>query len=181
METNEMVRGSGLAGQVVPAAYPRDLYVDEIEQLLPHRGEILFARHVRLLGPEHYQGFVTWEASSMGIAGHFPSFSIIPAVYLLEAAAQIAGAGMLAAADGIRPGGGDQVGVFAGTRRCMFKRPVLPGQCVVFDLTTKRASGGVVFVDGRASVDGKEAASMDFMLAHASRAQIRARAGMAPV
>jgi 3-hydroxyacyl-[acyl-carrier-protein] dehydratase len=181
MEATNFVRGDHLAGKVAPFIFPRDLYVEEIEQLLPHRGEILFARHVRLLGPEHYQGFVTWEPSSMGIAGHFPSFAIVPAVYLLEAAAQIAGAGMLATAAGELGGHDDQIGVFAGTRRCMFKQPVLPGQPVVFDLRIKRASGGVVFVDGSASVDGKKAATLDFMLAQTSRAQIRARSGMVPV
>lgn len=172
MESIDMTRGDGLAGQVAPVTYPRDLYVGEIEQLLPHRGEILFARHVRLIGPEHYQGFVTWEASSMGIAGHFPSFSIIPAVYLIEAAAQIAGAGMLACES---EGGGylaDRIGVLAGVRRCTFTSPASPGQQVEFDIKTRRGSGGFVFVQGTASTEETLVATFDLLVAFARRSRI---------
>ena len=152
--------------------YPCDLYVGDIEQLLPHRGDILFARHVRLLGPEHYQGFISWGFSSMGIAGHFPSLSIIPGVYLIEAASQIAGVGILVAVGEKNSASDDNIGVLASVRRCMFKRPVFPGQEVVFDLNAKHASGAVALVTGTVSAEGHEVASLDFALARVSRSRI---------
>ncbi|RZI44840.1 3-hydroxyacyl-ACP dehydratase [Herbaspirillum sp. HC18] len=167
---------TALAGITVLAeqssTYPRDLSVADIEHLLPHRGEILFARHIRLLCPEHYQGFVTWELSSMGIAGHFPSLPIIPAVYLIEAAAQIAGAGMLACMSDVDSAASNHVGVLAGVRRCTFSKPTLPGNQVVFDITIRQGSGGFVFAQGSVSVESEQVASLDLVLAFAQRSQI---------
>jgi 3-hydroxyacyl-[acyl-carrier-protein] dehydratase len=157
--------------QVLPL-YPRDLDADDVAQLLPHRGDIFFARHIRLLSSDHYLGFVTWDLSSMGIAGHFPTLPIIPAVYLIEAAAQVAGAGMLATQGDVTKEHADRVGVLAGVRRCAFTKPVLPGQQVTFDLTTQQASGGFVFVKGNAIVDGAQVASFDLIVAFAPRSQL---------
>jgi len=152
--------------------YPRDVGADEIEKLLPHRGGILFARQIRLLAPGRYLGFVSWEATSMGIAGHFPSMPIIPAVYLIEAAAQIAGAGMLATTPDVECASSARIGVLAGVRRCVFTKPVLPGQQVVFDLGVDRRGGAFVFVQGDASVAASRVASFDLIVALAPRSQI---------
>jgi 3-hydroxyacyl-[acyl-carrier-protein] dehydratase len=152
--------------------YPRDLNADDVAQLIPHRGDIFFARDIRLLGPDHYLGFVSWDVTSMGIAGHFPMLPIIPAVYLIEAAAQVAGAGMLASQTDASGKIADNLGVLAGVRRCAFMKPVLPGQQVIFNLTAQQASGGFVFVKGNAAVDNTQVASFDLIVAFAPRSQI---------
>lgn len=152
--------------------FPRDLSGAEIEQLLPHRGGILFAQQMRLLGPDYYLGFVVWEETSMGIAGHFPSMPIIPAVYLIEAAAQFAGAGMLASKTDLGERASDRIGVLAGVRRCTFKKPVFPGKRVTFEITVKPGSGGFAFAEGVASVDADQVASFDLIVAFAERQQI---------
>ncbi len=145
--------------------YPVDLNQQEIERLIPHRGDILFARRMRLLGAERYLGFITWDATSIGIAGHFPMLSIIPAVYLIEAAAQVAGAGMMAVTTELDQQSDERIGVLAGVRRCVFSKPVLPAQEVRFDMNVRQGSGGFMFAKGSAEVAGTQVASFDLIVA----------------
>jgi 3-hydroxyacyl-[acyl-carrier-protein] dehydratase len=170
MNATETARATVLAEK--SPSYPRDLSSEDIERLLPHRGDILFARHVRLLRPDRYQGFVTWDLSSMGIAGHFPSLPIIPAVYLIEAAAQIAGAGMLASMSDVDGKASDRIGVLAGVRRCAFSKPTLPGKQVTFDISVRQGSGGFIFAQGNASIEEEQVASLDLIVAFAPCNQI---------
>ena len=172
MNIVQIVEGAAHHVRQGAARYPVELDSAAIGRLLPHRGPIFFARRIRLLAPDRYVSHVTWTPSDMGISGHFPGRPVVPAIYLIEAAAQTAGAGAIACAAIGTSEGDDKIGVLAGVRRCMFKRPVLPDQEVVFDLTAKQGSAGAAFVTGSACVEGSEVASLDFMLVYASRAQI---------
>lgn len=152
--------------------YPDELDVHAIKRLIPHRNGILFICRVTLLSQERYVGYATWKADSMGLDGHFPDEPIVPAVYVIEAAAQAAGAGMLAHNSETGADGQVKLGVLAGVRRCIFMKPILPGHEIRFDLTAKRASSDFSFVIGSAFHKDTQVASLDFMLAFAPRDKI---------
>ncbi|MBS0448650.1 MAG: 3-hydroxyacyl-ACP dehydratase [Proteobacteria bacterium] len=142
-----------------------------IERLLPHRGDALCIRSVRLLGRDRFDGAACWAASAPALAGHFPGLPIVPAVLIVEAAAQIAGAGLLAAAAGLHPD--DNVGVLAAIRRCAFRRPVFPGQEVRYGLRVDQASHGFASICGSAAHAGQVVAELAFVIGLGRRDRLR--------
>lgn len=139
-----------------------------VHGLIPHRGDILFATSVTVLADDQFEGTACWTDQQAGLAGHFPGAPIVPAIFLVEAAAQIVGAG-LAAVHREKRGSAQQgqVGVMAGIRRCNFSRPVFPGQVVRFELRLGRATADFASCSGSFSVDGSTAGSLEFVVAMA--------------
>ncbi len=139
-----------------------------LHELIPHRGDILFATSVTVLADDRFDGTACWKSDQSGLAGHFPGAPIVPAIFLVEAAAQIAGAGLVAGHrhrdDSSQQ---DRVGVMAGIRRCNFARPVFPGQVVKFELRLGRSTAGFASCSGAFSVDGTPAGSLEFIVAMA--------------
>ena len=138
----------------------------ELHGLIPHRGDILFAKSVTVLADDRFDGTASWSSEQAGLAGHFPGAPIVPAIFLVEAAAQIAGAG-LSAVHKVRPDSSQQgqVGVMAGIRRCNFSRPVFPAQVVHFELHLGRATAGFASFSGSFSVESTAAGSLEFIVA----------------
>lgn len=149
----------------------------EIERLIPHRGDFLFVKSLRILGPAHFMGEVVWSEDQAGIDGHFPGAPIVPAVFMVEAVAQVAGAGLMASAaqqsaGAEAPGAAGQIGVLAAIRRCAFNVPVFPRQDVQIEARAERAAAGFIAVKGQATAGGKSVANVELVLALAPYAQI---------
>src|SRR5690349_25117287 len=66
----------------------------QIEALIPHRAGILFVREAWIVEDDHYRASVCWTMDSPGLSDHFPGQPVVPAVYMIEAAAQLAGIGI---------------------------------------------------------------------------------------
>lgn len=160
---------SSLPGTVPSRSFDRA----GIAALLPHRGEILFLHRLEVHADHHYSGEARWEAGEMGLRGHFPQLSIVPAVFLVEAIAQLAGAGVLASrADG--PMQASHVGVLMSIRKCSFTRPVPVGATVWLQARTRRMGDRVLLVEGSVATARGSAASIDVLVGEASMASIRA-------
>lgn len=150
-------------------SYPIELGQKDITEVLPHRGDILFVRSVTVLAHDRYQGRALWPGDLTILQGHFPGMPIVPGVFLIEAVAQVAGAGMLVGDAYARSMGPGFVGVLAGVRKCSFKRPVLAGEAVVIDATSRQMSATAATVTGTVTVHGDEVATIEIFVVNVPR------------
>jgi 3-hydroxyacyl-[acyl-carrier-protein] dehydratase len=146
-------------------SYPMHLDSAAIQRFIPHRGDMLFANTVTVLAHDHYTGEATWAAESFVFRGHFPGQPIVPGVMIVEAAAQVAGAGLRAGDPKARSSTTGNVGVLLAIRKCMFRQPATPGLKLLFDLHSRQVSGDIVNITGEVSCAHGRIASLEFVFA----------------
>ena len=156
--------------------YPMHLDAAAIAQFIPHRDAMLFARQVTVLAHDHYTGEAVWEADSFVFKGHFPGRPIVPGVMIIEAAAQIAGAGLRAGDSKARNSQLGNIGVLLAVRKCFFRKPVTPQMKLLFDLRTRELADDAVNVTGEVSCAQGRVASLEFTFAQTSAEHLLAGA-----
>lgn len=154
--------------------YPFTLDRPAIQALLPHRGDIFVGEHVLVEGPHHFTGVARWPLENGVIQGHFPGLPVVPGVLLIEAMAQLAGAGLLAGDPYVRSLTGDLVGVLASVRKCLFKRPVVPQTDVEFRIQCRQMAPMAVQVGATVHVNAAEVAQLDILMVYTARSQLMA-------
>lgn len=167
-----MVTAGDLPAPLRDFSYPMHLDVEAIQRFIPHRGDMLFARQIIVLAHDHYTGEAAWPEDSFVFRGHFPGQPIVPGVMLVEAAAQMAGAGLRAGDRRARAAAVGMVGLLLAVRKCFFRSPVSPGLVVHFDLQTRQVSGDMVNVTGEVSSARGRVASLEFVIAQAPVEQV---------
>jgi len=125
--------------------------VTEIMTYLPHRYPFLLVdRIVELEENKRIVGIKNVTINEPFFQGHFPGHPIMPGVLLIEAMAQTAGVLALHK----EPDAKKKVIYFMSIDKARFRKPVVPGDQVRFEMdltrqrTTIRAFQGVAKVDG---------------------------------
>jgi 3-hydroxyacyl-[acyl-carrier-protein] dehydratase len=170
----------------------------EIEACLPHRDAALFISEAWLderaaseVAPGRDVsggGIARWQADHAVLRGHFPELPIVPAVFLIEAAAQIAGVLMVQVARGIRArtvdlavplprSGPSPLGMLSGLRKVLVHRPVQPLHDVRYELQLRPAGAGHHLVFGTGTADGHKVITLELMINVVERAQVFAQSG----
>ena len=132
--------------------------IKEIMKYLPHRYPFLLVD--RVLEFEDFKSIVALKNVTMNeeyFQGHFPGEPIMPGVLIIEAMAQTGG--ILA----IRSAGQDNMGVyFMSIEKAKFRKPVVPGDQLRFEVAVIQRRGNIMRLTGKALVEDKVVAETEF-------------------
>ena len=132
--------------------FPRG--VEWIQSILPHRHPFLLIDRVEAMVPgKSIRAVKNVTVNEDFFTGHFPERPVMPGVLLIEGMAQAAG--VLLIHD--RPERESMLIYLTGIERARFRRPVVPGDRVVFEVELINLRRNFSKVDGRALVDGQVA------------------------
>ena len=137
--------------------------IKEIIRLLPHRYPFLLVD--RILEGEKMKNLVGLKNVTINepfFQGHFPSEPIMPGVLILEGMAQ---AGGILAFYSMPEMVGKKLVYFAGIDKVKFRRPVVPGDQLIYEVEVIKQKGKIWKMAGKAKVDDKLAAEAELMAA----------------
>ncbi|MEW6001061.1 MAG: 3-hydroxyacyl-ACP dehydratase FabZ [Nitrospirota bacterium] len=132
--------------------------IKEIQQFLPHRYPFLLVDRIIEIEPgAKIVGIKNVTINEEFFQGHFPGQPIMPGVLIIEAMAQVAG--ILAFRSGATIG---KSVYFMSIEKAKFRRPVVPGDQLKFEITILQQRGNVWKFSGNALVEDKIAAEAEF-------------------
>ena len=138
------------------------LDVNAIMKILPHRYPFLLVdkiTHLELNKKVIGQKAVT--INEQFFQGHFPEKPVMPGVLIIEAMAQTGGIMMLNSLGGSE----DKLVVFMAINNAKFRKPVVPGDMLTFEVEMVNQRSRVIQMKGKAFVDGGLVAEAEFMVA----------------
>ena len=136
--------------------------IHQILKQLPHRYPILLID--RVLEIENGKSIKALKNVSINepfFMGHFPKYPVMPGVLMIEAMAQAA-ALLSFSTLGVTPDD-KTVYYFAGIDAARFKRPVIPGDQMIMDVSLLRMKAGIFKYKGVTRVDGNIACEAELM------------------
>jgi beta-hydroxyacyl-ACP dehydratase FabZ len=153
-ETNE---GASPGGPPVDGCGDKPAYwdIEWILSVLPHRYPLLLVDRVLEMEPgKRIVAIKNVTFNEPFFNGHFPGRPVLPGVLLIEGMAQAGGLLLLQDI----PDRGKKLLYFAGIDRAKFRRPVVPGDQVRYEVDVVRLRSVHCKLAGRVLVDGKVAA-----------------------
>jgi 3-hydroxyacyl-[acyl-carrier-protein] dehydratase len=128
-----------------------------IQRAIPHRYPFLFID--RVLEATPFDSIVALRnitISDPALQGHFPGNPIVPGVVIVEGAAQAA------AVLGALSKGGLTECLFTEITEARFRKPVVPGDVLKYEIKLTKHRGAFSWFDALMSVDGSEVAVVKF-------------------
>lgn len=142
---------------------PKVIEVTEIMDMLPHRYPFLLVdRVIDFEEGKWLKAVKNISVNEPCFTGHFPGQPIFPGVLILEAMAQATGVLAIKSYGKLKEG---ELYYFAAVDNARFKRPVVPGDQMVIEVTFLKERRGITVFTGKAYVDGKIVCEADLMCA----------------
>jgi len=148
-----------------PAEYERLLDrvhfdINDVTRIMPHRYPfLLLDRILYLKERERVVGLKNVTVNEPFFNGHFPGHPIMPAVLIVEAMAQVGGVLLLNTVDNPE----SKLVYFMGIDNAKFRKPVVPGDQLIFDLELQRLKRRTCKMKGKAFVRGQLVAEADLL------------------
>lgn len=135
--------------------------IQEIMKLLPHRYPFLLIDRVLEMVPgKNAVAMKNVTINEPFFQGHFPQAPIMPGVLIIEAMAQ---AGGILAFESIPKEKQGALIYFMGMDKVRFRRPVVPGDQLIFKVEILKLRSKVIKMKGDASVDDVRVAEAELM------------------
>jgi beta-hydroxyacyl-ACP dehydratase FabZ len=135
--------------------------IEEIMKILPHRYPFLLVD--RILSVEldkHIVGLKNITVNEPFFVGHFPQYPIMPGVLIVEAMAQVAGIlALLSTPENL----GNQALYLMSLDKVRFRKPVVPGDQLILDLTVLKGKKKYFKMEGKATVNDQLVAEAELM------------------
>ena len=139
---------------------PPVMGIQEIFGALPHRYPMLLIDRIIEIEPgKRIVGIKNVSINEPHFQGHFPGHPVMPGVLIVEAMAQAGGMMLMGAFE--NPG--DKVVYFMSIDKVKFRRPVVPGDQIRFELEMLHFRGRNCRMSGVGYVDGKPVAEAEMM------------------
>ena len=139
-----------------------------IQEILPHRYPFLLVDKIIELEPRiRIVGVKQVTINEHFFAGHFPDAPVMPGVLQIEALAQVGAILALREFENRE----EKIPFFSGIESARFRRPVVPGDTLMLEVTALRVGSKVQKMRGVASVDGNVTAEAEIMSVIADRPQ----------
>ncbi len=136
--------------------------IEQILRCLPHRYPLLLVDRVLSCEPgKTIRALKNVSVNEPFFNGHFPHYKVMPGVLIVEALAQAAAILSYKTLDQ-RPDE-NSVYYFVGIDGARFKKPVVPGDQLILEVTLTRQIRGIWKFSARAEVDGAVAAEAELL------------------
>lgn len=137
--------------------------INEIQRILPHRYPFLLID--RILEIELGKRIVVIKNVTINegfFQGHFPGYPVMPGVLIIEAMAQAGGVLAFKSSEE-KMDISNKLIYFTGIDRAKFRKPVVPGDQIRFELEVIQERVPYWKLKGTATVDGKKVCEADLM------------------
>ncbi|MFM8681937.1 MAG: 3-hydroxyacyl-ACP dehydratase FabZ [Alphaproteobacteria bacterium] len=135
-----------------PQSPPKEVDIGRIMQMIPHRYPFLMIdRVVDLVSGESCVGIKNVTINEPFFQGHFPSRPVMPGVLLIEAMAQTAA---VLVVEKLGPENEGKLVYFMTIDEARFRKPIGPGDRVMFHCRKERSRGPVWKFSAEARVEG---------------------------
>lgn len=135
--------------------------IQKILALMPHRYPFLLVdRIIEMIPGERVVALKNVTFNEPFFQGHFPEMPVMPGVLIVEAMAQAGGVLYLSSFPKPET---DYVFYFMGIDKARFRKPVIPGDQVIFELELLKARRRAIKMSGRALVDNQRVAEAELL------------------
>jgi len=139
--------------------------ITEILSVLPHRYPFLLIDRILETGDGTIRAVKNITFNEPCFTGHFPERPVFPGVLLVEAMAQAGGFLLFREIENRE----NKLIYFSGIDKCRFRKPVIPGDQVIFEVEVLSKRRALAKLKGKALVDGEIVCEANLMSSMADR------------